>query len=217
MKPLNGHERRESILKAAHGALAHRGFLGTRARDIATAAGTSVGLLFRYFPTLRELHRAVIVRGLNQPAIRFPRNLAAVRPRLACQAVAAAYLEVIDRDHDAIRLAFFGAMTRVPNAGLLLHRDLRRIRRGITSMIRAWKSKKWVGSEVDPTATSQLVESALMQDVITRHVFGARRRARSLKRLMDTVGGLLEQSGRAVVRDHSDDQWRLRLRARNLA
>jgi len=217
MNCLNGHDRRESILKAAQRALARRGFLGTRAKDIAMSAGTSVGLLFRYFPTLRDIQRAVIVRELNQPAIRFPRNLATVRPRLACQAVAAAFLEVIDRNHDALRLAFFGAMTRVPNAGLLLHRDLRRIRRGITSMIRAWKCKKWVGSEVDPTATSQLVESALMHDVLTRHVFGARRGARSLKRLMDTVGGLLERSGRAVVRDHSDDQWRLRLRARNLA
>lgn len=217
MNRLNGHDRRESILKAAHKALAQRGFLGTRADDIATAAGVSVGLLFRYFPTLRDIQRAVIARGLKQPAIRFPRNLATIRPRLACQAVAAAFIEAIDRDPDALRLAFFGAMTRVPNAGHLLHRDLRRMKRGITSMIRAWKSKKWVGSEVDPMTTSQLVVSALIHDVVTTHVFGARRRAHSLKRMIDTVGGLLEQSGRAVVRDHSDDQWRLRLRARNLA
>jgi hypothetical protein len=136
---------------------------------------------------------------------------------VACKAVAAAFFEVIDRDPDALRLAFFGAMTRVPDAALLVHRNLLRMERGIASMIRAWKTQEWVGSEVDPTGTSNLIVSALMHHVVARHVFGAQSRAHSPKRMIETIGALLEQSGRAVARDCSDDQWRLHLKARNLA
>jgi len=213
MSRLNGDDRRDSILKAAQRALAHRGFLGTRAEDIAKAAGTSAGLLFRYFPTLRDLQRAVVARGLKQKPIRFPRNLAKLRPRAACRAVAAEFSGVINRDPDALRLAFFGAMTRVPDAALLLHRDLLRIERGIAAMIRRWKSIQWVGSEVDPVGTSQLIVSALMLDAVTRHVLGAREGVRTLNRMIDTLGGFLERSVRAAVRDRSDAQGRIRVGA----
>jgi len=208
MSRLRRQDRRASILQAARRALAARGFLGTRAQDIAQAAGVSAGLLFRYFPTLRAIQRAVLARGLKQPPLRWPKHLSLLRPGAAFKAVAAAFREALDRDPDALRLAFFGALTQVPDSALLLQREFLRVERGLASLIRVWKSRTWIDSEVDATGLSRLVASTLIQDAVAGHVFGVRSGGKRLDRMIDAVVGLLDQRARAVVRNPSKARWR---------
>jgi AcrR family transcriptional regulator len=208
MSRLSRRDRRASILHAARRALAKRGFLGTRAEDIARAAGVSAGLLFRYFPTLADLQRAAVAQGLKQPPMRWPKNLSGMRPRMACKAVAAAFREAVDRDPDALRLACFGALTEVPDSALLVRRDLLRVERKLGSVLRTWKAKKWIVSEVDATGLSRVIVSALVQDVVSGQLFGIRSGGKRLDRIIDAVAGLLEGSVRAVVRDPSSARWR---------
>jgi AcrR family transcriptional regulator len=208
MSRFSRRNRRASILHAARKALARRGFLGTRAEDIARAAGVSAGLLFRYFPTLADLQRAVIGQGLELPSMVWPKNLSGMRPRTACKAVAAAFREAVDRDPDALRLAYFGALTEVPDSALFVRRDLLRVERRLGSILRAWKAKKWVVSEVDATGLSRMIVSALVQDAVSGQLFGIRNGGRRRDRMMDAIAGLLEGSVRAVVRDPSRARWR---------
>ena len=209
MSRLSGPDRRTSIIEAAEKAIARRGFLGTRAEDIARAAGVSAGLLFRYFPTLGDLRRAVVARGLNQPPASWPKNLSGMRPRMGCKAVAAAFREAVDRNPDALRLAYFGALTEVPDSALLLRRDLLRVERGLGSLLRAWNAKKWIGSEVDAPGLSRVIVSALVEDAVFGQLFGIRGGRKRLDRMIDAVAGLLEGSVRAVVRDPSSARWRV--------
>lgn len=52
---LRKQQRRETILRSTRSIISARGFSGTRAKDIAKAAGVSEGTVFRYFPTLIDL------------------------------------------------------------------------------------------------------------------------------------------------------------------
>lgn len=53
-------DRRNSIVEAARSVFAAKGFDGTAISDIAKAAGTSDGLIYRYFNGKRELLEAVL-------------------------------------------------------------------------------------------------------------------------------------------------------------
>lgn len=50
------------LMEAATGCFAERGYDGTSMQDIAAAAGVSVGLVCRYFPTREHLALAVFDR-----------------------------------------------------------------------------------------------------------------------------------------------------------
>src|SRR5438067_3272302 len=56
----SGQERQASIIAAAAELFAERGFSGTTTRQIASAAGISEALLFKHFPTKRELYAAIL-------------------------------------------------------------------------------------------------------------------------------------------------------------
>src|SRR5688500_4714215 len=55
-------ERRETVLEAAVGVFAARGFSGTPTTEVAKAAGISHAYLFRLFPTKSDLAIAVTER-----------------------------------------------------------------------------------------------------------------------------------------------------------
>src|SRR5689334_1775769 len=57
---ITGEERRAQLMDVALALFAEQGYEGTSTRDIAAAAGVTEGLIFKYFPTKRELLRAVM-------------------------------------------------------------------------------------------------------------------------------------------------------------
>jgi AcrR family transcriptional regulator len=57
--PLHASEMRHRILDGAHRAMLAGGYRGTTMPAIATEAGVSVGLLYRYFPSKAELYLAM--------------------------------------------------------------------------------------------------------------------------------------------------------------
>ncbi len=204
MKHLSRRDRRESILIAAQKALARRGFLGTRTLDFAREAGVSCALLFRYFPTLKDLQRAVMERGLKRSPASWPKHLSRLQPRVAFKEVAAVLVGGIDQDPNLLRLALFGALSEVPDSALLLWRDCLRAERIVTSLIRTWKTNGWIHNHAEPTGLARLIVSSWIGESVVRHLFGIRRTGRSLNRMMDGVAGLLEVSVRAAPRDLSE-------------
>ena len=53
--------RREQIVRAARTAIAHRGLAATSLRDIASAAGVSIGTVTYHFASTDEILRAVVI------------------------------------------------------------------------------------------------------------------------------------------------------------
>jgi len=62
LQRIRGEERRAQLLDVALALFAEHGYDGTSTRQIASAAGVTEGLIFKYFPTKRDLLRAVIER-----------------------------------------------------------------------------------------------------------------------------------------------------------
>lgn len=65
-RPRNQHARRAEIVDAATSAIAARGLMGLRIKDVADAAGLSPGSITYYFPGIDELllavHEAAVTR-----------------------------------------------------------------------------------------------------------------------------------------------------------
>jgi AcrR family transcriptional regulator len=59
-------ETAEKILAGAMNAFSTKGFDGATTEEVASAAGVSKGLVFRYFPTKDELLQALVVRWLRE-------------------------------------------------------------------------------------------------------------------------------------------------------
>lgn len=57
---MSGNLRRSQLLRSAIDTFAHRGFAGTKTRDIASAAGVSEAILFRHFATKEDLYHAIL-------------------------------------------------------------------------------------------------------------------------------------------------------------
>lgn len=72
-------KRREEILEAALDQFIRKGYTGTKIKDIADAAGMSVGLLFHYYESKEELYTALIGLGVHGPQMMLD-GIAAVEP-----------------------------------------------------------------------------------------------------------------------------------------
>jgi AcrR family transcriptional regulator len=60
---LDGDERRKAIVAAAVPLFARKGFAGTTTRELAEAAGISEALLFRHFPSKKQLYSEILSLG----------------------------------------------------------------------------------------------------------------------------------------------------------
>src|SRR6202022_167704 len=75
---LDADERRKAIVAAAVPLFAHKGFAGTTTKELADAAGISEALLFRHFPTKKQLYEEILRSGCEgDPALEC---LAALQP-----------------------------------------------------------------------------------------------------------------------------------------
>src|SRR5215472_9506969 len=78
---LDGDERRRAIVMAAVPLFAQKGFTGTTTRELAEAADISEALLFRHFPSKRQLYGEILRLGCEgDPALE---RLATLEPSTA--------------------------------------------------------------------------------------------------------------------------------------
>jgi len=78
---LDGDERRRMIVTAAVPLFARKGFAGTTTKELAEAAGISEALLFRHFPSKKNLYGEILRLGCEgDPALE---RLAALEPSTA--------------------------------------------------------------------------------------------------------------------------------------
>ncbi|MBO0735265.1 MAG: TetR/AcrR family transcriptional regulator [Alphaproteobacteria bacterium] len=78
MTRLDSDERRKAIVAAAVPLFARKGFAGTTTRELAEAAGISEALLFRHFPSKRQLYSEILQLGCEgDPALE---RVAALEP-----------------------------------------------------------------------------------------------------------------------------------------
>lgn len=61
----SSHERQTSLIQAATGLFAKKGFNGTTTKEIAKAAGISEALVFKHFPTKRALYAAILAEKVT--------------------------------------------------------------------------------------------------------------------------------------------------------
>lgn len=78
---LDGDERRRAIVAAAVPLFARKGFAGTTTKELAEAAGISEALLFRHFPSKKQLYSEILHLGCEgDPALE---KLASLEPSSA--------------------------------------------------------------------------------------------------------------------------------------
>jgi AcrR family transcriptional regulator len=200
VRGLPGRYRRASILAAARRALAKRGFLATRAQDVARAAGISEGLLYRYFPSLEDLQKAVLTRCLKESAARRSADPAGARSLEGLRSIATDFLNTVDRDPDFLRLALFGALTGVADSAALLRRENLKAERRVAALLRSWKGRALIRKDVDASGLARVIAAVLMYEAIIRALTGSKFSSRRLETLLTGVGPLLE-NGSAGGRD----------------
>src|SRR5258707_6068883 len=67
---LDGDERRKAIVTAAVRLFARKGFAGTTTKELAEVAGISEALLFRHFPSKKQLYGEILRLGCEgDPAL----------------------------------------------------------------------------------------------------------------------------------------------------
>jgi len=77
---MSGEERRSSIIEAALGLFAEKGFSGTRTREIAERAGISETLIFQHFKTKEALYSAAFKQLITRhPPVKAINRTAAAR------------------------------------------------------------------------------------------------------------------------------------------
>lgn len=91
-------ERRAALLAAAEEAFAASSYADTSVADVATLAGVSEPLVFRYFPTKAELHAAVVRGWAEDLDARQDAAIAAVPAGAPVRDRARALLEVLADD-----------------------------------------------------------------------------------------------------------------------
>jgi len=104
-KRLPPDERRRQILGAAREVFAHRGPEDPTVDDLAAAAGISKPILYRHFPSKRELYLAVLEDHLADLIRRLWVGLSAsANPRERLRGALQAYFEFVDERPDGYRM-----------------------------------------------------------------------------------------------------------------
>jgi AcrR family transcriptional regulator len=117
-------ERRTSILRAAFGAFAEHGYLGTSTRDLARAAGVTEVTLFRHFPTKEALFRAAVAE-VSTLAQASPLPLEGDEPPAALFAAGLAIFRLLGENRGVLRI-MLGEAGRHPQVGAAIFAEVER-------------------------------------------------------------------------------------------
>ncbi len=118
-------QRREQILDAAVECVLRNGFHGSSMSDIATAADTSVGIIYRHFPHKEALIEAIVARNLTE--LRSDIALSKAQTREAAllsvqKDIEKFVLRQYDRRRSALTLEVYAEAGRNPKVELIVRR-----------------------------------------------------------------------------------------------
>lgn len=150
---------RERILDGASAAFAGSGFRGTSVPAIAAAAGVSVGLIYRYFPSKEELFLAVCTRKTDATLDELAAGLAGIanpRDRLAT-AVDQFVTSLVDDNWGAIVVHAWAEADRNPRVRDMLRRLFDQLRGFAAMFIREAIARGEASPDTDVEALSLAV------------------------------------------------------------
>lgn len=108
--------RRNQLLDAARACFVRSGFASTKVADIATEAGVSVGLVYRFFPSKEALVEAIMEADSQEQLQRFSQVLEGSPPTSAItRFVATLRSTLLDRDRTALMVEIAAEMMRNDN------------------------------------------------------------------------------------------------------
>jgi len=105
-------DRREHIIQGAMKIFAQKGFRGTTTREIAKRLGISEALMFKYFPTKKDLYWAIIQKRMDgAEAMLFPREaIQAKEDREVFRAISSYLIKRNSEDPTFMRLILYSAL-----------------------------------------------------------------------------------------------------------
>jgi AcrR family transcriptional regulator len=146
---------RERILEGASRAFAAAGFRGTTVPAIAAEAGTSVGLIYRYFPSKEELFLAVCARETDAKLDELARTLGGIEDaRQRLQAAVDQFIASLATSWGSIVVHAWAEADRNPRVRDLLQRLFDQQRAFAALFIREAIARGEAGPEVDVDAVS---------------------------------------------------------------
>lgn len=165
-KQPRGSERVELLLDTAAGTIAEKGIEGLTTSEVAQLSGSSIGVVYRYFPNIRSLLQSLALRNMR----RYLAGLDAALPSSAEN-----WLESIDiaidhyvfmmRHEPGFRALRFGDLIE----GRLLDRDVRR--GGMLAQVFAAMLKAKYGFESSPELMFSLEVSVEISEALVNRAF----------------------------------------------
>lgn len=170
---LAGRERARTIIEAAMGLFARRGFAGVTSREIAAAAGVSEALVFKHFPRKHSLYRAILESKMRE--MEGTRDLEASLGGLDDEAffagLAAHIMRRVAADDTFLRLLLHSALEGHPLAREFRRVRVDRIRAMIERRIRLRYARRRWSAPVAPSLAARAFNGMIMAALMNRHVF----------------------------------------------
>lgn len=170
---LAGRERARTIVQAAVGLFARRGFSGVTSREIAHAARVSEGLVFKHFPHKHSLYRAILESKMREIERDDPLDpaLDTLDDEAFLAALASGILSRIDADDTFFRLLVHSALEGHPLAAEFHRLRVDRVRQRIERRIRLRFARRRWKAPVDPGLAARIFSGMIMASVMSRRLF----------------------------------------------
>jgi AcrR family transcriptional regulator len=171
MRRLPHAQRRIQLVRAAMLVFARDGFRGARTREIAAAAGVSEALLYRFFPTKRELQRAIIEERIRQVGPFLTDELRSAAPGRALEALAARFIALCERDPTFLRLLLFSGLEGEPLAPMFFKRRVARNIGLLAGLFDRWKRRGQVRATLDSRFAAWCFMACVFQLITNRLLY----------------------------------------------
>lgn len=156
-------EKREKILTVATHEFSENGFENTNINVIAKKAGVSVGSLYKYFDTKRELFLTVVQSGIAELQRTLEHVYESDEPILAKLESVIRSIQRTSRDSELIRL--YGGISAQENASLAreIAREMESVSaRVYTDLIRQGQAKGEIRSDIDAQMAAFMLDNLFM-------------------------------------------------------
>lgn len=156
-------EKREKILSVATHEFSENGFENTNINIIAKKAGVSVGSLYKYFDTKRELFLTVVQSGIAELQRTLEHVYESDEPILSKLETVIRSIQRTSRDSELIRL--YGGISSQENAGMA--REIAREMEGVsarvyTELIRQGQARGEIRSDIDAAMAAYMLDNIFM-------------------------------------------------------
>ncbi|MHC6655312.1 TetR/AcrR family transcriptional regulator [Aeromonas salmonicida] len=185
-------QRRELIIQAALGCFIERGFHQTGMRDIAAAAGVSLGNLYNHFARKEELI-ALIASLEAAELLPLLDELAQGSARAALARFAAGYLAWSQTPENLLlSTEILAELTRHPEMAATFASNQRQLCDALANTVRRGQQEGCLEARLDPDLTAQLLldglEGQALRDALVLHP-GQPSAAQRLPQLLDLLLG----------------------------